>query len=71
MTECVVFADVPDSPKNVECVEVGVGAIAVEWAPPRRDGGAPVRGYIVERRQVRLAFCPNIRPENRNSASFW
>lgn len=25
--------------------------ITIEWQPPRSDGGAPVRGYIIERRQ--------------------
>ena len=45
------FPDVPDAPKNLECVEASPGAIGLEWSAPRRDGGAPVRGYIVERRQ--------------------
>ena len=47
----LLFSDVPDAPKNLECIEAFSNAIGLEWAPPRRDGGAPVRGYIVERRQ--------------------
>ena len=43
--------DVPDAPKNLECVEISAGAVALEWVPPRHDGGAPIRGYTVERRQ--------------------
>ncbi len=47
----VFQTDVPDAPRNVECVEVSPSAIGIEWTPPRRDGGAPIRTYIVERRQ--------------------
>ena len=51
MTHLHKFPDVPDAPKGVECVEACPSAIGLEWSPPRRDGGAPVRGYIIERRQ--------------------
>ena len=51
VTPTIFCSDVPDAPKNLECIEAFSNAIGLEWAPPRRDGGAPVRGYIVERRQ--------------------
>ena len=41
----------PDAPVNLEVVEVSRSHISIEWQPPRSDGGTPVRGYVVERRQ--------------------
>ena len=32
-------------------MEIGKHGITLEWLPPRNDGGAPVRGYVIERRQ--------------------
>ena len=42
----------PDAPRNVEATEVGTNAIVLEWNAPRDDGGAPIRGYVLERRQA-------------------
>jgi hypothetical protein len=47
----IMFQDAPDAPRNLEIVELNRGAISLEWLPPRHDGGAPIRGYIVERCQ--------------------
>ena len=44
--------DVPDAPRNVEATEVSGRTIVIEWMTPRNDGGAPIRGYIVERKQA-------------------
>ena len=42
---------VPDAPRNLEPVDVSKTSITIDWQPPRNDGGAPIRGYHVERRQ--------------------
>jgi len=48
----------------VEVVDVSRDGIALQWEPPRHDGGAPVIGYVLERapaysnRFVRLAQLP-------------
>jgi titin len=44
--------DVPDAPRNLEATEVSGRSIVVEWAAPRNDGGAPIRGYVLERKQA-------------------
>ena len=44
--------DVPEAPRNVEPTEVSNRAIVIEWTSPRHDGGAPIRGYVVERKQA-------------------
>ena len=46
-----MFLDVPGAPRGLECVETSGRAITIEWQAPDSDGGAPIRGYLVERRQ--------------------
>lgn len=41
----------PDAPRSLDVVETSRSHILLEWQPPRSDGGAPIRGYIVNRRQ--------------------
>ena len=43
--------DVPDAPSKLEAVEVTANSITLEWREPRSDGGAPIRTYIVQRKQ--------------------
>ena len=43
--------DVPEAPQQLEVLEASHHAIVIEWLPPPYDGGAPIRGYIIERRQ--------------------
>ena len=41
----------PGPPGKPECASRDRDHIEVKWMPPRNDGGDPVRGYIVERRE--------------------
>jgi hypothetical protein len=41
----------PGAPGTPECVSRDRDHIEVKWASPRNDGGNPVQGYIVERRE--------------------
>ena len=45
------FSEPPEAPRNLEVIELSHHAIGIEWALPRHDGGAPIRNYVVERRQ--------------------
>ncbi|CAF4237342.1 unnamed protein product, partial [Adineta steineri] len=40
----------PGAPGTPECVSRDRKHIEVKWTPPRNDGGNPVKGYVVERR---------------------
>ena len=44
------FVAAPGQSGTPECVSRNRDRIEVKWAPPRNDGGNPVKGYIVERR---------------------
>lgn len=49
----LLFSDVPGAPgipKKIEPSEEG--AISIGWTKPRHDGGAPITGYVVEKRLI-------------------
>jgi len=46
----VVIAE-PGQPSAPECVTRDRNRIEVKWNPPRNDGGNPIKGYTVERRE--------------------
>ncbi|XP_036445574.1 myosin binding protein Ca isoform X2 [Colossoma macropomum] len=43
--------DVPDAPENVRCTGVGEDTASILWDPPKFDGGAPLKGYLMERKK--------------------
>ncbi|XP_047465168.1 myosin binding protein Cb isoform X2 [Mugil cephalus] len=47
----VKIVDVPDPPENVKCTGVGEDCATIIWEPPKFDGGAPVKGYLMERKK--------------------
>jgi len=42
--------DLPSSPEPPVVREIGTTSCTVTYRPPEHDGGAPVTGYILERR---------------------
>ncbi|XP_038591947.1 myosin-binding protein C, fast-type-like isoform X2 [Micropterus salmoides] len=47
----VKIVDVPDPPEHVKCMSVGEDCATITWEPPKFDGGAPVKGYLMERKK--------------------
>uniref|UniRef100_A0A672JQX9 Myosin-binding protein C, fast-type n=1 Tax=Salarias fasciatus TaxID=181472 RepID=A0A672JQX9_SALFA len=47
----VKIVDVPDPPENVKCTAVGEDCATIVWEPPKFDGGAPIKGYLMERKK--------------------
>ncbi|XP_061086439.1 myosin-binding protein C, fast-type-like [Conger conger] len=47
----VKIVDVPDPPEAVKCVSVGEDTANIVWEPPKFDGGAPIKGYLMERKK--------------------
>ncbi|XP_029623491.1 myosin-binding protein C, fast-type isoform X15 [Salmo trutta] len=47
----VKIVDVPNPPENVRCMGVGEDTATVTWDPPKFDGGAPIKGYLMERKK--------------------
>uniref|UniRef100_A0A3B5QNN1 Titin n=1 Tax=Xiphophorus maculatus TaxID=8083 RepID=A0A3B5QNN1_XIPMA len=42
----------PGPPGFPECSDVTENAVTVEWALPDYDGGSPISGYVIERREM-------------------
>uniref|UniRef100_A0A8C1JM64 Myosin-binding protein C, fast-type n=1 Tax=Cyprinus carpio TaxID=7962 RepID=A0A8C1JM64_CYPCA len=47
----IKIVDVPDPPENVKCTGVGEDCATIIWEPPKFDGGAPLKGYLMERKK--------------------
>ncbi|XP_073345210.1 myosin binding protein Cb isoform X2 [Pagrus major] len=47
----VKIVDVPDPPENVKCTGVGEETATIVWDPPVFDGGAQLKGYLMERKK--------------------
>ncbi|XP_010791229.1 myosin binding protein Cb isoform X4 [Notothenia coriiceps] len=47
----VKIVDVPDPPENVRCTSVGEDCGTILWDAPVFDGGAPLKGYLMERKK--------------------
>ncbi|XP_028820118.1 myosin-binding protein C, fast-type-like isoform X4 [Denticeps clupeoides] len=47
----IKIVDVPDPPEKVKCTSVGEDCATVIWEPPAFDGGAPIKGYLMERKK--------------------
>ena len=43
--------DPPGKPGEPVCEGTTEETISLSWEPPTRDGGRPIKGYIVEKRE--------------------
>ena len=46
-----VRADKPGKPGEPECEGTTEDSITLSWEPPLKDGGKPIKGYVVEKRE--------------------
>jgi len=51
----IVCADAPSSPLNLRGVEVDATYITLSWDAPASDGGSPLTGYVVEKKDMKRA----------------
>ena len=47
-----VPVDVPEAPGKPEVTAVDSKQITISWSPPKSDGGSPVTGYIIEKKET-------------------
>ncbi|XP_059180645.1 myosin binding protein Cb [Centropristis striata] len=47
----VKIVDVPDPPEDVRCLSVGEDCANIVWEAPKFDGGAKLKGYLMERKK--------------------
>ncbi|XP_072046922.1 twitchin-like [Amphiura filiformis] len=44
--------DIPGAPSRPEVTEYDRTKISIKWSPPESDGGSPITGYVVEKRDT-------------------
>lgn len=47
----IFFQAVPDPPENLKWRDKSAKGIFLSWEPPKYDGGAPLKGYVVDKCQ--------------------
>lgn len=49
----VFFSDKPSVPQNLRVTAVNKDSISLAWDEPDKDGGAPIKRYVVEKADVK------------------
>jgi hypothetical protein len=63
-----IITDKPSPPRNLHAKEVYKDFIVVAWEVPESDGGSPITGYKVEKRDAkRTAF---VKADSVNATTF-
>ena len=44
--------DVPEAPDKPQVTAVDITQITITWSPPDSDGGSPIKGYIIEKKET-------------------
>lgn len=47
----LVFADEPGAPGRPEATDWDKDHVDLRWTPPLNDGGSPITGYVIEKRE--------------------
>lgn len=55
--------DKPDPPGKPEVSDSDKDHITIKWDPPRKDGGAPITGYNVERKDPKTGRWTKVNTE--------
>ncbi len=42
----------PSAPEGLKVTKVSDNSVTLKWSAPARDGGCPVKGYVVEKRDT-------------------
>lgn len=51
MIHTVFFPDVPGEPLNCRITKINKDCMFVAWDKPESDGGSPITGYYIERKE--------------------
>ena len=67
------FSARPSAPRELKFGDITKDSVHLTWEPPEDDGGSPLTGYVIEKREVsrktwtKVSFeqqCTNSRKEN-------
>ncbi len=46
------ISDLPGAPGKPDVTKVDSTYISIKWTPPKTDGGSPITGYIIEKKET-------------------
>ena len=49
----VIVKDVPSVPRELKVTDIQKESIAITWQVPEDDGGSPITGYVIEKRDAK------------------
>lgn len=52
LTSDCVYSARPSAPKELKFGDITKDSVHLTWEPPDDDGGSPLTGYLVEKREV-------------------
>ena len=67
------FSDsvVPDRPEGpIEYPEITKDSVTLSWQPPNKDGGSPLTGYVIEKRDARRTQWVKAGSVDKDTTSF-
>ena len=57
--------DPPFAPRELKVVEYNVDYVTLSWIAPEHDGGSPILGYVVEKRDSMMnMWSPAVKTDN-------
>jgi len=57
--------DPPFAPRELKVVEYNVDYVTLSWIAPEHDGGSPILGYVVEKRDSMMnMWSPAVKADN-------
>lgn len=57
------FTDEPGKPSQPDVVDWDVDRVDLEWEAPKNDGGAPITGYIIEKKSKHAKEWSKVRKD--------
>ena len=67
----LLFLDVPDKPEGpVQLSDITKDSVTISWQPPNKDGGSPLTGYVIEKRDARRTQWTKAGSVDKDTTSF-
>lgn len=66
-----IFLDEPDAPGKPAITDWDKDHVDLEWTPPKNDGGSPITGYIIQKKEKGSPYWINAVnvPARKNAAT--
>ena len=66
----IYFSDKPDAPGKPSVTDVNAESATVTWTAPYSDGGAPITGYILEKKESSSTYWSKVTITSPEELSF-